>query len=480
METTETPQRAAARKAADDLDALVRVDTVFGDLYHQRARELLAPHLGEADFRALSRAQTEADLLPDRIRGAMGIQDWKIVQELSARLATIKRRLQDTQEIRAVAQRVYDLDDVLVDPFSPGLRALAGVAASGLPGLRDSGLRRLEQLRAVDPAWSELYQLRAQALRGVPVDGDDRAQAAGDGGPVQLEAQALQALARGDLKAVQEISERLQRGAGVATQSGGAGAGRGTPGHDGRNHDLTHVFPDRVVQEGGRLGLAPVHMDSIRLEVEEIFRNAWRPRPAGTDGPGGGPVRISVRLPSDVPEALRDHLEMYLDRPFVNSGGGRYLPPLGDEDLLVEDFDEPLPGSPPANPTLLALLGLDRRTGQSRVRIERALLENGCRAVERAGLDPRAFRLVCIPPDVYVRVGVKRNWGTQPQWTHMDGFMLQNRKWLALAGGDTRFGGVFDLVGLGRENDLENLTLRFAVVQRRRLSAWPQHAPVPG
>jgi hypothetical protein len=191
-------------------------------------------------------------------------------------------------------------------------------------------------------------------------------------------------------------------------------------------------------------------------------------------------VRISVRLPSDVPEALRDHLEMYLDRPFVNSGGGRYLPPLGDEDLLVEDFDESPPGSPPENPALLALLGLDRRTGQSRVRIERALLENGTRVVEEAGLDPRAFRLVCVPPDVYIRVGVKRNWGTQPRWTHMDGFMLQNRKWLALAGGDTRFGGVFDLVGLGRENDLENLTVRFAVVQRRRLSAWPQPGSVPG
>jgi hypothetical protein len=410
----------------------------------------------------------------------MGIQDWKVVQELSARLATIKRRLQDTQEIRAVAQRVYDLDDVLVDPFSPGLRALAGVAASALPGLRDAGLRRLDQLRAVDPAWSEVYQQRAQALRGVPVDGDDGAQSAGSGAPVQLEAQALQALARGDLRAVQEISERLQRGAGSNPRTPGDGSSRKSPVHDGGIQDLTHVFPDRVLRESVRIGLAPVHMDSIRLEVEEIFRNAWRPRPAGADGGGGGPVRISVSLPSDVPEALRDHLEMYLDRPFVNSGGGRYLPPLGDEDLLVEDFDESPPGSPPENPALLALLGLDRRTGQSRVRIERALLENGTRVVEKAGLDPRAFRLVCVPPDVYIRVGRNRNWGTQPRWTHMDGFMLQNRKWLALAGGDTRFGGVFDLVGLGRENDLENLTVRFAVVQRRRLSAWPQPAPVPG
>ncbi len=402
----------------------------------------------------------------------MGIEDWKVVQDLSSRLATLKRRLQETQELRVVAQKVYDLDDVLVDQFSPGLRALAGVTATALPGLREAGIRRLDLLHGVDPAWSELYQSREEALRSVPVDTGEEAPSSQGDAPARLQAQALQALARGDLRAVQEISAQLQRGAGA-----GASPGAASPRHDGRNHDLTHVFPDRVVQDAGRFGLAPVHMRSIRLDVEDLFRHAWRPRASGEDGEGGGPVRLSVNLPSDVPEALRDHLEMYLDRPFVNSGGGRYLPPLGDEDVLVEDFDDPPPGSPPVNPALLEVLGLDRRSGLSRVRIERALLENGGRAVEEAGLDPRAFRIVCVPPDVYVRVGMKRGWGTQPQWTHMDGFMLQNRKWLALAGGDSRFGGVFDLVGLGRENDLENLTTRFAVIQRRRLSAWPVPAP---
>jgi len=468
MESNETPQRAAARKAAEELHALVHVDTVFGDLYLRRARELLAPHLGEADFRALSRAQTEADLLPDRIRGAMGIPDWKIVQELSARLAGLKRRLQDTAEIRAVAQKVYDLDDVLVDPFSPGLRALAGVTASALPGLRDSGLRRLDQLRALDPAWEDLYASRERALRSVALDTGEDAPAEQGGTPSQLHEQALQALARGDLRTVQEISARLQDGGGVPSTSNGDARRR-----DARVHDLTHVFPDETLEKALRLGLAPVHMESSRLDVDELFRNAWRPRATGANGDAGGAVRLSVTLPADLPEALRDHLEMYLDRPFVNSGGARYLPQLGDEDLLVEDFDEAPPGAPPANRPLLEALGLDRRSGLSRVRIERALLENGSRAVEAAGLDPRAFRLTCIPPDAYIRIGVARGWGKQPQWTHMDGFMLQNRKWLALAGGDIRFGGVFDLVGLGRENDIENLTARFAVIQRRRLSAWP-------
>jgi len=473
MDSIETPQRSAARKAADDLHALVHVDTVFGDLYLSRARDLLAPHLGEADYRALSRAQSEADLLPDRIRGAMGVQDWKVVQDLSARLASLRRRLQESQEIRSVAQKVYDLDDVLVDPFSPGLRALAGVTASGLAGLREAGLRHLDDLRAIDPGNAELYEARGHALRGVPVDTGQEAPLEEEGSSSQLQSQALQALARGDLKAVQEISARLALGGG----GGGSGPGAGSR-HDGHVPNLTHVFPDSVLRAAVRIGFAPAHVESIRSEVEELYRYAWRPRSSTEEGVGGGTVRLSVTLPADLPEALRDHLGMYLDRPFVNSGGGRYLPPLGDEDLLVEDFDEPAPGSTPANRPLLDLLGLDRRAGLSRSQIDRALLTSGIRVVEAAGLDPRLFRLVCIPPDVYVRVGSKRGWGNQPQWTHMDGFMLQNRKWLALAGGDTRFGGVFDLVGLGRDNDIENLTARFAIVQRRRLSAWPVQSPV--
>jgi hypothetical protein len=80
------------------------------------------------------------------------------------------------------------------------------------------------------------------------------------------------------------------------------------------------------------------------------------------------------------------------------------------------------------------------------------------------------FRLVCIPPDVYGRVGHQKGWGRQQLWTHFDGYMvMQNRKLSALAGGDVRFGGLFDLVGISREYDSDKIIARFAVVQRRRL-----------
>ena len=43
---------------------------------------------------------------------------------------------------------------------------------------------------------------------------------------------------------------------------------------------------------------------------------------------------------------------------------------------------------------------------------------------------------------------------------------------MALAGGDARYGGVFDLVGVGTDYDSDRLLARFAIVDRRRLRAW--------
>lgn len=35
-----------------------------------------------------------------------------------------------------------------------------------------------------------------------------------------------------------------------------------------------------------------------------------------------------------------------------------------------------------------------------------------------------------------------------------------------------RFGGLYDIVGVGRDYDSDRLLARFAVVQRERMGAW--------
>jgi hypothetical protein len=43
---------------------------------------------------------------------------------------------------------------------------------------------------------------------------------------------------------------------------------------------------------------------------------------------------------------------------------------------------------------------------------------------------------------------------------------------MAMAGGDIRFGGVYDLVTIGREYESDRLIVGFAVVRRERIEVW--------
>jgi hypothetical protein len=96
--------------------------------------------------------------------------------------------------------------------------------------------------------------------------------------------------------------------------------------------------------------------------------------------------------------------------------------------------------------------------------IEEALLAHGAGLLQKElGLDPRVFRLVCVPPDVHLRLGEAEGWGRQPFWTHFDGYLIMaDGRLRALAGGDVRFGGLYDLLGIGRDYDSDRVMARFA------------------
>jgi len=184
-------------------------------------------------------------------------------------------------------------------------------------------------------------------------------------------------------------------------------------------------------------------------------------------------MRVSnLPLAADTPEALKGRIELSALHPFVNSAGVRLLSKLVAEDLLVEDFADPAEGGEAPSSALLEALGLPRRHGLSRLQLEKTLQLRGSTVVrDELGLDPFRFRLVCIPSDVHLRLGLRRGWGNQKIWTHFDGYMVRaDRQLLALAGGDVRFGGVYDMVGVGRNYDSEKIIARFAVVQRRRMA----------
>ena len=47
-------------------------------------------------------------------------------------------------------------------------------------------------------------------------------------------------------------------------------------------------------------------------------------------------------------------------------------------------------------------------------------------------------------------LGEAEGWGRQPFWTHFDGYLVMaDGRLRALVGGDVRFGGLYDVLGIG-------------------------------
>ncbi len=451
-------------RLAEDLVEAALVDTVHGDLYLQRARVFLAPALSEAEFAALELQETEALSLPNRILVALKQANWKEVKDLSTRMASLKRTIADKKSLRQLGEKIYNPGEPYLDPFSPGLQ---GLARGGDPqALLVQLSAKLERLQAADPDWQGFYAARKSAMAATKTYSSEASEKADPSGS-RLEHQAFEALDSGDFARLEKIAALMEKE--------GLGGTERTSGPSrlfaGKALDLTFKFPQEVLNRARGLGLAPMRMEAgiraLNLSPEELaplYRHLWHP--TVTDEIS----RQEIPLPADTPAALRDLVELFTLHPFVNSGGARFVPSLAEEDVLVEDFDEPVPGNAPPASALLSALGFDDRRGLSRIRLEKALLNRGHNIIRDIGLDEREFRLVCIPPDVYGRVGLRKGWGQKPFWTHFDGYMvMQNGKLGALAGGDVRFGGLYDLVGIGREYETDQIIARFAVVHRRRM-----------
>jgi hypothetical protein len=183
-------------------------------------------------------------------------------------------------------------------------------------------------------------------------------------------------------------------------------------------------------------------------------------------------AQVEVSLPEQVlTEDVKVLAGQFVQQIFINSGGARYLPPISAERTLIEDFAEE-EGAASAPSKLLEALGLAKRSALSRTEIETALVRSGCEILDqRLGLDPLDFRLVCIPYDLYLRVGRERGFGKWPHWTHFDGYQVMGGNRLrALVGGDGRFGGLNDLVSISPSDARDGVYTRFAVVRRARMA----------
>jgi hypothetical protein len=449
------------------------IDTVYRDVYLDRARTALAPLLSLEDFHRLEQERGALAELPLTIARALDNANWSLVKQLSARAQTLQRAIEDRSGLLPIARSIYDVRDVRLDPFSPGLEPFTRIATRELPTLRKRTLDLLETLQRADVAWNDFYGARRQAFQARPQPGAGLETTA-TSSPADAVESARQALKAGDLKRLAALADAQiavgppsQRAVSQATH---VGAGRI---EDEPARELQPVaYSSETLARARHLGLTSRHLEP-RMELASLRRYAWTP----SSDKRGDTATTQMPLPSGSPEGLRDGVAMFAIHPLVNSGGARYLPSLVAEDVLVEDFPDPADGQTSPASKLVESLGLPGRRGLPRIAIEQALLMHGARILEKdLGLDPRVFRLVCIPPDVYVRIGEAEGWGRQPFWTHFDGYLIRTVmgqvRLQALAGGDVRYGGLYELLGVGRDYDSDRLLARFAVVQRARMVAW--------
>jgi hypothetical protein len=449
-------------------------DTVYRDVYLRRAAATLSPFVSEARYASALTGREQLAKLLAQARAAVARQDWPHVQEIGTQAADLQRSLDAEKSVLSVAEAVYGAPAVVLDPFSPGVSSKRWPGASQARAELDAALVDLER---DDPEAHDLYASRKKALEAITVASGPTPEAkTGTVSAANVEMQAMEALERGDASALRNLAESML-GRRAAAQPGAestptAHAAIAVPAV------LGEPLPEACLPAAQALGLERIETTLVTPGVAAavtsfIERYALGASPAVHDRSTEGVARVAVAaeeidIPPEVAAIFAETISLFALNVFVNSAGVRYVPlPAPREVLLLETHAD---GDETVTP-LLRELGLDRRRCLSRDDIEDRLHASAARVLgERLGLDPLAFRIVCVPPDVYMRVGRDRGWGTRPEWTHFDGYqVMKSGNLRALVGGNSKFGGLFDLCSISRDDARDNTFVRFAVIRRERL-----------
>jgi hypothetical protein len=452
------------------LDQMGTLDPLFRDLYLQRARELLAPVLSQARYEDLKTKSGELTWTEQQLRVAVERAEWERACQLSERLRELRTRISSAGQSMKLGEILYERVPISIDPFATELAAFNGSSSESLNRSLSEALQLLESLKRSDPGKANFYNQRRADFNALAIASATTLPEKPVREPAQPKHAALGALDAGDLSRLDEVLNSLVKQTKIGSRSPAVDLSDAS----GLGDDLLFEFTPETLTAARELGLNSVRTRS-RRHLAHLLPHGWQ-RPSQKEIVKNWSCEQLSRLtfPTAPADRMRDAIEYFLLNPFITSAGTRYKVCLVAEDLLVEDFAEP-DVRDESSSKLLSKLGLRARWGLSRLEIEDALLENGLRIIEELQLDPEAFRLGLIPPDIFTHLAARCGWGQQEIWTHFDGYrVLEGGNLQALAGGDKRFGGTHDVVSFGRRYASPRLLARFAVVQRRRMMDWHQ------
>jgi hypothetical protein len=474
--SSSAPQESASQ-IISRLVEISSLDTLYRDLYFQRARELMSSLLSRTTYIRTKDSLASLGWVERQLRAAVERGDWKKAGELTERVRATRASANASAELMGLAEAVYDrAADIPMDPFASGLQVFFGDSQK-LKELREQALGILSALERTDTAKRDFYARRHADFQALKITfqaaykQEEEAAA-----PADLQQEALSALESGDLSQLDSLVRQLMNKA-EAKEVKQETASVKLAEVNELGDDLLFTFSEETLAAASRLGLAAARTLS-RRHFAHLIPYGWQPSFLKSESKRWAREQLArLTFPSDATDKAREAMEFFLLHLFINSGGTRYQVCLVVEDLLLEDFAEPEPKAAMPRTELLSALGLESRWGLTRIDIENALLQHGPRILqEELKLDAEAFRLVAIPPDIYTHLGPARGWGQQEMWTHFDGYWVrEGGKLDALAGGDKRFGGTHNIINLNPAYTTDKVLARFAVVQRKRMTTWHQH-----
>ena len=462
-------------KIVNLLVEVAKLDAVHRDVHLRRARQLLSATLDESAYRAIGSTEKEIQDLMSRSRSAVLQRNWAQAAELSGQIDSMRQRLAKMGKLANIGKEVYDAETVVFEPFSPG-KHLGPNAQASQTGQRTQAMDALGSLIKLDAGAGAFYEKRRSYFSGLEAKSAAVSKKGAQRDRAQAEKLAMEAAERGDTTALQRLAKELRdwKESEAAVTTGSAPV---TSGRYDSSIDLAAPFSSKVIERARELGLVEARTTpwaEFAKVREVIYTHVDQPVPSNPDMEREGVLRARTMAQNELPAELdteesRVLAGQFIQQIFLNSGGARYLPTLTAETALVEDFAEN-ESAADAPSKLLAALGLAKRSGLSRVEIESALGRSGPEILEKTlQLDPMEFRLVCIPYDLYARFGRERGFGKWPHWTHLDGYqVMAGNRLRALAGGDGRFGGLYDLVSISPSDARQGVYARFAVVRRAR------------
>ena len=467
-------QKDSPSQTVSALVEISELDTLYRDIYFTRARRLMDGIMSYASYTYIKDGLASLGLVERQLRAAVQRGDWERTTELTQRVRAIKQSGERGEAIN-LAEAVYDrLADIPIDPFASGFYAFLNRSAEAVDQLRNHAIRVLSTLESTDASNKDFYARRRADFQTLTIGAQiEKKEETATKSSVDLRNEALQAVDAGDLSQLEKLVERLKEKP-EAEESDEQTVAVELAETGKLGDDMLYTFSDETLEAAGKLGLTPVRTTS-RRNFAYLMPYRWHPSFLKSEGKRWAQDQVArLTHPVQTSDPAREAIELYLFNPFINSGGTRYEVNLVIEDLLIEDFAEPKPGTAMPRTELLAELGLKSRWGLTRREIEKALFENGPRIVsEKLALDPQSFRIVAMPPDIYTNLGPDRGWGQQEMWTHFDGYWVrEGGKLHALAGGDKRFGGTHDVLSFDPIYASEKVLARFAVVQRKRMTSW--------